>query len=257
MNHKRKIQEYVDFTREKKIRQTPKPKFPGFKAVRDPQWQKVVDWINKNFMLPREKRQDQLWLWSAQPKLGKSWPFAIQLRDYFNIYEWTSEEKQDDTIKDAQYLLFDDFHGTCTVSMLKRLSQMYGTPVPIKLGKRCDFQQNVPLIITSNDDPEGVFHNTEPNHLNALKDRFTIIEVTTKCKLQLKPPIEEVQILVPATPPPSPPQDVMDDLGDKADISEMSDSDDDRNEDEHSEFSNEEYSKTKKAWFKKHKKNLI
>lgn len=283
MNHKRKIEEYAVFLQEKKIRNTPKPKFPGFKNVRDPQWQKVVNWCNKNFLLPREKRQDQLWLWSAKPKLGKSWPFAVQLRDFFNLYEWAPEEKQESSIKDAQYLLFDDFHGTCTVSMLKRLAQMYGTIVPIKLGTRVDFRQNIPMIITSNDDPRGVFTNVETNHIGALEDRFEIIEVTTRCWLQLK---EEVQILVPATPTLSPPiseqdarllldtplppypqplqniqpqdmdtgNDLQVDLGDKEDISEMSDSDDDRNDDDHSVHSHEEF--TKKKWIKKYRKDI-
>lgn len=231
MNHKRKIEDYAQFLKEKRIRETVKPKFPGFQDVRDPQWQKVVEWINKNFTGPREKRQDQLWLWSSKPKLGKSWPFAVQLKDYFNLYEWIPEEKQDDTIKDAQYLLFDDFHGTCTVSMMKKLSQMYGTPIPCKMARRVDFQQNIPLIVTANDDPRGVYPNVEPNHLGALEDRFTIIEVNTRCWLKLKE-----EILVPATIPDPVPMD-----DDKEDISEMDESDD----------------YTKKQWKKRYSKYLL
>jgi len=284
---KRKIEEYTQLCKDIDKRRKVKPQFPGFKVPvtviqEDPHiieevmldWIPVVDWINNNFLEARRPRQKQLWLWSKEPGLGKSWPFLIMLREFYDIYEWTAEEKQDAEIADADYIVFDDFTGYCTISQLKRLSQMYGTPLPIKMGKRIDFKKNVPLIITSNEPPEEVYKNSNKEHVKSLVDRFQVIEVTTKCNLQLKivptPPVPPTQVLPEPEPEPLPqPQPDNEVPEDKEDVSYDSEDEDNhltnemrgihwmQAEEESSEDFEDLSVDSKMEWLRKHSKNLL
>nr|WAE43118.1 MAG: replication associated protein [Cressdnaviricota sp.] len=188
-NHKRKVDDYIVFQQEKKERQRVRPPFPGFKIPEDPQWAKVARWINLNFLQPREKRQKQLWLWSREPHLGKSWPFDVTLAPFYALYEWAPGPKQGKELLTCQYILFDDFSGGTTVRDLKRLSQMYGINQDIKFGTITRFDKNVPVIVTSNNMARDVYKNVGAGDVLSLEDRFDSIEVWTKCHLELNDPL--------------------------------------------------------------------
>lgn len=266
-NHKRKIEDYIQFQKDKKIRNKVRPTFPGFAVPRlHPQWAAVAEWANKNFLEKRGYRQKQLWLWSRKPKMAKSHPWLVTMAEYYVKYEWNHHtEKQGRKILDAQYLVLDELKGGISVTDLKSISQMMGFPVEIKYGDITEFDRNIPLIVTSNRPPAEVYHKCPIEDIVSLEDRFEVIEVKERYHLQVK---AEVEILVPSTPSPTrddpelsrallgtPQPEGMDDDKDlgKEDISEMSDSDDDRNEDDHSQYSNEGY--TKEKWIKKYRKD--
>lgn len=198
LNHKRKIDEYIIFTKQKKERLIPKPKFPGFqKERRMPyDWERVVDWANLNFLQPRQPRQAQLWLWSRQPEMGKSYPWAIILRKYFKCYEWIYGPKQGQDIIDCDYILIDELKGGITVGELKTLSQMYGMNLDIKYGVPQMFDKNVPLIITSNLPPREIYHKCKKEDIESLESRFLVINVDEQYFLKVK---EEPQELSPTT----------------------------------------------------------
>nr|AOV86331.1 putative rep protein [uncultured virus] len=183
MNHKRKIEEFQDLVNLKKQRQEKKPQFYGFEKVGVPAWEQVVQWVNKNFLEPRAPRQKQLWLWSDEPGLGKSFPFLEILPKYYNCYQWMSGQKQDKDLADCQYIIIDEFHGSVTMNDMKSLSQMYRIKVDIKYGQPINFTKNVPLIVTSNHPPREVYRKCSINEVLTLEDRFEIIKVDTRCYL--------------------------------------------------------------------------
>lgn len=220
LNHKRKIEEYIEYIQEKKRRETPKPKFLGFKVpeMHSP-WDKVATWANENFMLPRRPRQKQLWLWSREPEMGKSFPWSILLREYFNCYEWITDGKQGKDILECDYILLDELKGGVKVSTLKSLAQMYGMNLDIKYSSITFWNKNVPLIITSNRPPSEIYRKCDIEEIRSLESRFELIEITERYHLKFQKPQEE--ILVEATP------DIV--------------FEEQRDYDDHSEFSNEEF----------------
>lgn len=273
MNHKRKIEDYIMFSQQKKERLTPKPKFPGFEVPRVYDWELIVEWANKNFMQKREPRQPQLWIWSREPEMGKSFPWAITMRKYFNCYEWIYGQKQGKAIMDCEYILLDELKGGITVTELKSLSQMYGMNLDLKFGDITFFGKNVPLIVTSNRPPREIYHKCSQEDIQSLESRFLIVNVDEVCHIKVK---KEVEILVPATPsPPMPEPDPVQErlallgpsplthedtvarvyqasphlqryieaMDEKDDVVDMSDSEDERDYDDHSELSNEEFDK--------------
>lgn len=264
MNHKRKIEDYQKLLVEKKKQAVVKPPFYGFERVEDFYWTQVVNWANLNFIGRRVPRQKQLWLWSRQPELGKSYPWAITMRKFKTCYEWIYGPKQAQEIFGCEYILIDELKGGITVTELKSLSQMYGMNLDIKYGHPQFFDKNVPLIITSNRPPREIYHKCNNEDMESLESRFEIIEVNTHCQLVPKESEElssETTNLLLGTPDfvlsPVPTQVLLntDPLLEKEDMSE-----EDRNEDDHSEFSNDEFEEmqalSKKDWLKKHGKNL-
>lgn len=207
LHHKRKLEEYTQFQQEKKIRQTVKPKFPGFKLTNMPyDWVRVAEWANLNFLEKRKPRQPQLWLWSRQPEMGKTYPWAITLREYYNCYEWIYGPKQSKEMLTCDYILIDELKGGITVTELKSLSQMYGMNLDIKYERPQFFNKNVPLIITSNRPPREIYHKCNNEDMESLESRFIIIEIDEPCHLvvdeELEDTIPVTQIL--ARSPPNP-----------------------------------------------------
>nr|WAE42215.1 MAG: replication associated protein [Cressdnaviricota sp.] len=224
--NKRKIEEYVKFQQEKKQRKIVLPKFPGFEEPRNSEyaWTEVQQWANENFLKKRAPRQPQLWLWSRQPHLGKTYPWAITLKEYFKLYEWVGEGKQGKDVLDCDYILIDELKGQITVTELKRLSQMYGMNLIIRYGNVERFDRNVPLIVTSNLPPREIFHKCKSEDIESLIDRFLVIEVDDLCQLKVKQAEPEPE--PEPQPQPEPDSPIPEDFRDPLD---------------HSEYSNEEY----------------
>lgn len=197
LNHKRKIEEYIVFQQEKANRLIVKPKFFGFEDVEDPEWQKVVDWANKNFLEKRTPKQPQLYLWSEQPSLGKTHPWAVTMSEYYNIYEWVKGDKQGKDLLTCDYILIDEFKGQVTISDLKIISQMMGFNVDIKYGTITRFGRNIPLIITSNHPLGLVYKNSIYTDIHSCEVRFEIVKVDTLCHLV---PKTAPVVLVPPSP---------------------------------------------------------
>lgn len=230
-NHKRKIEDYIQFQEEKKRYLTPKPKFYGFKIPDfHPEWSKVACWVNENFLLPRQPRQKQLWLWSREPEMGKSFPFSIILRKYFNCYEWTTDGKQGKEILKADYILLDELKGGVTVTTLKSLSQMYGMNLDLKYGDITFWNRNVPLIITSNRPPTEIYRKCDIEEIRSLESRFEMIEVSERYHLKENPPPEDLSETT---------TNLL--LGSPEDTLPVRSQSVERNSDDHSEFSNDEY----------------
>lgn len=225
---KRKLEEYITFQNEKKIRKTPKPKFLGFQKPRNMpyDWTLIVDWANPNFTKPRDLRQDQLWICSKAFKLGKSWPWSVTLRKYFNLYKWSKAEKQGKQVLTCDYILMDEFKGHMSIADLKELSQMYGVSIDIKFGDITLFEKNVPLIITSNRTPREVYHKCAEEDIASLLSRFLVVYVDEYCELH---PIEPEDV----SPVPVEPED----------ISPVPIIEEKRDDDDHSDFSNDEFEK--------------
>lgn len=198
LQHKRKVEEYITFQNQKKLRQKVWPKFFGFKDVEDPIWQAVVEWANLNFCKPRQPRQDQLWLWSQDPGLGKTYPWAITLKKFFRCYEWRTGDKQGLKLKDADYILMDELKGGITISELKTIAQMYGFNVDYKYGEIEDFERNIPLIVTSNRPPGQIYKNCDSSEVNSLVDRFTVLQID--CRQFLEPLEEPLPVPEPEAP---------------------------------------------------------
>jgi len=194
LNHKRKIEEYISFQEEKRERLTPKPKFPGFKVPSNYQWKLVADWANDNFLKPRVPRQPQLWLWSRQPEMGKSYPWSIIMKEYYNCYEWVYGPKQGKEVLTCDYVLIDELKPNITVTELKTISQMYGMNLDIKFGSVSQWKKNVPMIVTSNRPPREIFHKVGREDIESLESRFLIVEVDEQCHLQLKEQTQEQEV---------------------------------------------------------------
>jgi len=213
LNHKRKIEEYINFQEEKKLAQIKMPTFPGF-LIEDRMpydWKRIAEWANENFLKPRAPRQPQLWIWSREPEMGKTYPWAIIMRNYFKCYEWVYGNKQDKSILNADYILLDELKGGITVGELKSLSQMYGMNLDIKYGSITHWGKNVPLIVTSNRPPREIYTKQPNEEMVSLESRFFVINIDEPYHLKVKEPEElsqsttnallgSPQVLVPATP---------------------------------------------------------
>jgi len=183
LNNKRKIQEYIAFQEEKKQKSIVKPKFYGFERPRgEYAWDLVVEWANKNFMEKRTYKQPQLWLWSRNPDMGKTHPWAVTLRKYFTCYEWIYGSKQCKPILTADYILMDEFRGGITLGELKSLSQMFGMNLDLKYEAITYWDKNVPLIVTANKPPNEVYSKCG-SEINSLLTRFLVVEVEEYCEL--------------------------------------------------------------------------
>lgn len=245
LNHKRKIEEYILFQEEKKQRATKLPTFYGFDETHIPnyEWVPVVQWANENFMNKRSPRQAQLWIWSREPGMGKTYPWAITMRKYKRCYEWLMGNKQAKEVLTCDYILIDELKGGITITELKSLSQMYGMNLDIKFGHPQFFNKNVPLIITSNLPPNEIYRKCKQEDINSLLDRFLVVEVTTPYQMvDLEKPKEDLDFTLSPNPnlesPFTATLPVEPDLGDKADIEFPIY---ERDSEEHSEQSNEEY----------------
>lgn len=195
VNNKRKIDEYQVFLQQKKERREIKPLFTGFDDVCYPAWQQIVNWANRNFysgvagkMPSREPRQLQLWIYSTKHNIGKSWPWKVTLREYFRCYDWaTNGHKQKDSVKDCDYIMFDEFKGGIYIHEFKELAQMYGTNIPIRYGMDIYWKKNVPLIVTSHKTPQEIYTKPEDkDDVESLASRFLIINVDDCCYLHPK-----------------------------------------------------------------------
>jgi hypothetical protein len=247
-NHKRKIEEYIQFQEEKKRHFEVKPKFPGFQIeTRMPyDWELIANWANDNFLKPRAPRQPQLWIWSREPEMGKTYPWAILLRQYYNCYEWCYSSKQDKSILDCDYILLDELKGGITVGDLKSLSQMYGMNLDIKYGNITQFKKNVPLIITSNRPPREIYTKHPNEEMTSLESRFLIINVSDPYHLKIKEPQEQFSPTTTNLLLGSPESQLVN-LDTQATIPyEAPIIIEERDEDEHSEFSNEEFEKAER-----------
>lgn len=202
LREKRKLEECISITESWKRNKIILPRFPGFQKSSertDPAWQVIIDWANKNFLKPRRKRQKQLWIWSKEFKIGKSWPWAVTLREYFRCYEWNKGDKQAKDLLTCQYILIDELTGGITVGTLKSLSQMMGMMVDIKYGDLTWWNLNVPCIVTSNKPPAEVYKNCAREDIESLESRFKIANPYLKqfCKVKEEedalpsPPTEE------------------------------------------------------------------
>lgn len=210
MQHKRKIDEFAQYLEERAVRQKQWPVFPGVQDVpRNVEcwedWQKVVDWINKEFLHygQRVPRQKQLWLWSYAHHLGKSYFFTEMLSDYFPLGQWCStEKKQHRSLKDAKYIVYDNYKGSMPCNEMGKFVQMYkGYPLDIKCEPQWICNKNLPVIVTAQGPPSEIYKNCEGEDVRALESRFIIVNVEFPYHISLREP---VRAELPQAPPQQP-----------------------------------------------------
>lgn len=181
---KRKLEEYAKQVNEWKQQDQVKSPFPGFKDAvpRDRplrtsesdllEWQKIIDWSNVNFTQPRQRRQDQLWIYGPKG-IGKSMPFDTTVVPYKEAYSWNYENRQDEQLQTCDFVLMDEMNGGVTLSFFKLFAQMSGTAkVTYRYGKLETFKRNIPLVVISNVHPDDIYHNAKFEDKEAIKDRF-------------------------------------------------------------------------------------
>lgn len=198
MRERRKIEEYIVYQEQKRQRKEVKPVFPGFqdvpRGIEDRrEWQSVVDWANKNFLEPRGRRQQQLWLYGAHG-IGKSYPWDTILIEYFKMYSWNYDNRQENDVKTCDFVLMDEMTGGVTASFLKLFSQMSKTAkITIRYGGMFTFDRNVPLIVISNPPPSEVYKNLAFEEVESIKDRFLCVPLTFTYHMKVKEAEEENQ----------------------------------------------------------------
>ena len=119
--------------------------------------------------------------------------------EFYKRYNWLAgAPKQGQDLKQANYILMDDFKGGEFITTLKNIVQMMGFTVDYKYGTIEDYDKNVPIIITANHSIRDVYKNCNSKDIESCELRFEMIEVFNYCELVPKkaPP----QVLVPETP---------------------------------------------------------
>lgn len=194
VREKRKLEDYDKYLKQRVVRENSLEQFVGVKdvprGVEDrEEWQRVVDWINKNFLEPRRGKQPQLWIWGPRG-VGKSRPWMDKemMLKYKKKYEWVKKgDRQDSSLLDADFILIDELCGSIPINELKTLSQMYGMQVIWRYGGIHYYDKNVPLIVTSQHSPRVVYKNCDPEDIEALDpERFDVVNVTKPYTLEFK-----------------------------------------------------------------------
>lgn len=213
VREKRKLEEYAKQVEKWKEQDVPKPVFPGIADVEPDdiwppkidddeedinflteeekergvkEWQPFVDWVNKNFLTVRKRRQLQLFLYGPGG-LAKSQIFDTFLAGYFKVYPWIYSDRQERDLVDCDFILVDEFKGGIPAGQLKLLAQMAGTfTVLLRYGGGHTVKKNVPLVVISNLEPKQTYKNLEFEDLETTLSRFLKLHVTTRFHPRLR-----------------------------------------------------------------------
>lgn len=186
MNNKRKLEDTKIFHDAIVKMSAPRPSFKGveIRTTNDLNWIKVVNWININFLRKRVFKQKQLWLWSPNADVGKSFFFLKVLSCYKRMHAWLKGDAQESSVSDAEYFLLDEFSGGVYINDLKRLSQMGGDyNTKIRYGGIHVVTQNIPLVVTCQKSIRDLYHNCSVEDIHALESRFLEVKVDSLFKL--------------------------------------------------------------------------
>lgn len=181
MMHNKKIQEYYNAV-QAEAQAKLLPKFPGFvvpSPIADPYGHAVATWINDNFMKPRSHKQLQLWV-CGPPNIGKT-HIAMQLKEYFQIYEPARNSNYYDGFSEDVHkaIIFDEFKGNKTITEMNQLVE--GTDMLLHARyafvRKSAKKGNCPVIVFSNFSPKEAYPNVTDQALAPLLVRFKVVQV--------------------------------------------------------------------------------
>lgn len=133
----------------------------------------VTRWLNANIHTQRAFKQRQLWLWSAEPSVGKT-SLMHTLQEFCAIFYASHERYQNGFDNGYDLVVFDEYKGQQPVHWMNNFLDGSTMLVGTKGGQVCK-TRNVPVVILSNSPPLSVYHNV--GNLSTLLARIEVIEV--------------------------------------------------------------------------------
>ncbi len=146
-------------------------------------------WMNKNLNgIQRPFKAPQLWLWGCS-NLGKT-SLIISLKKYLRIYMVPMDVRHLDDYEDDQYdlIVLDEFKAQKSITWLNGFIQGNDFPVHRRYSSTLK-TKNLPVIVLSNYSIEGAYEKVNmfnPERLNSLKNRFTVVHVNKFIDLKIK-----------------------------------------------------------------------
>ena len=189
MNHKRKIEEYIQLQHKFK-REKVYPQFVPFALDEDPARAKYAKFVNLKMTVGHKKN---LWV-HGLTQTGKSTlllgednePQIEHLSKYFRCYRWnTTEEKQSSDILEADFIVIDEFKGQIHIGdLIQLLDQKTGYKVPIKGLSAVELPKKIPVFITAQHSPLDTYRNIDSMTIDALTRRLVVICLTKQFEIQ-------------------------------------------------------------------------
>lgn len=197
LRYSHQLEKYVDYQDKKSKRKRVLPPFPGVEDVpidheEHHDWQQIVEWIRENFQPygVRSPRQKQLWVWSGESGIGKSYFWMVVLSAYFNMYPFCPGDKQTEDVRDAQYLMMDEIKArVIPIDELKKLTQMYGYQFDVKYGRQFTLMKNIPIICTAQFSIRDTYAGEKEDDIKSLENRYLEVHVTKSFHIKLLPDV--------------------------------------------------------------------
>ncbi len=186
MIHLKKLEDYVAWQNEDAFLESTLKTFKGCLSVQNKPWEnQIVKWINTNLTAAaRPHKKKQLWI-HGSTNSGKTW-LLNSLNEYFHEYEIPMDGVwYDDWSEKYEFAYLDEFKGGKTIQFINRFAEGVHMKLP-RRGLRPQIKKkNIPLIICSNVPPEDIYHNCNALIVDALTQRFIIIQVPQGEKLDI------------------------------------------------------------------------
>lgn len=135
-------------------------------------------WLATNLLQTRKPRQPQLFMW-GEPGIGKT-RLVTALRRYLRVYDVPQEDFYD-MYQDGDFDLavLDEFKGWKTIQWMN--SWLQGTPMCLrKKGSQAMKLKNIPTLVIANRDITSIYRNTSQVYLDALIQRFFMLNATSE-----------------------------------------------------------------------------
>ncbi len=139
--------------------------------------QVIVEWLNKNIRRTRHFKQPQLWIYSTEPNMGKT-SFINFLNEHLSIHHLMKWEDFDDMYQDNCYdlIVIDEFEGQRKLGWMNELLQ--GGTMPLRRkGEQYIKNQNLPILIASNQTPSICYQNCTTSRITTLLTRLKVINI--------------------------------------------------------------------------------
>ena len=138
----------------------------------------------------RQHKQKQLWVHGATGA-GKSLLFFTLLK-HFNGYEIPDDHGWFEDYDDEYHFIYIDEYNDAFLSapILNRIAE--GSWVKLKRRGRAPYikKKNLPLIICSNKSLDEVYATQAPRVLDAIKERFKVVEIPEGSTLKIETEFE-------------------------------------------------------------------
>lgn len=146
----------------------------------------VVGWINDNIVgFPkREHKRKQLFLWGAS-NLGKSYWATELLPKFARVYHGRNQWWPDYSDDRYDVIVFNEFSGMIPLTTLNLLAE--GSQVHIEAKNSSSWKRkNLPMIICSNRPFGEIYINKDLQTIEALENRFLVLNLHSVMHLVLK-----------------------------------------------------------------------